>query len=48
MLKEICIMPEVFDKNNMNTSNWKDIKQVLNLLKIVAIFWDSIIKTGSG
>lgn len=33
MLKEICIMPEVFDNDHMDASNWKDVKQLLELIQ---------------
>jgi len=34
MLKEICITPEVFNTNHINNVNWKDIKSLLENIKI--------------
>lgn len=33
MLKEICITPQVFDNNHIDSSNWKDIKNLLETIK---------------
>ena len=32
MLKEICITPQVFDAKYMDLSNWKDVKNVLDII----------------
>lgn len=33
MLKEICITPQVFDNDHIDTSNWKDIKTLLEAIE---------------
>lgn len=33
MLKEICITPQVFDNEHIDSSNWKDIKTLLETIK---------------
>lgn len=33
MLKEICVTPQVFDSEHIDSSNWKDIKTLLEAIK---------------